>query len=278
MDQSAGRLVFLHWLLLSLNAGCINSGGFLAAGQFVSHVTGFATLFGVNAAESHLMTAVGTLSVPLFFLLGSVTAGLLIDRPVRLGRKPHFDYVMLISSLCLFACAFAGRFEQFGVFGEEQHLRTTYFLLVLLCLSSGLQNAAITASSGSSVRTTHLTGITTDLGLGIARIISNHDRKDSRVKLEAKTNWLRIATIVSFTLGSAIGAWLFLKVEYLGFLLPACISLYSAIQGRNLKMNRSRFSVLPFTSKDFDRIFTTPVLKVFVKGKRSGNAMGGRSE
>lgn len=274
-DHSAGHLVFLHWLLLSFNAGCINSGGFLAAGTFVSHVTGFATLFGVNLAESKTMTAIGTLSVPIFFLLGSVTAGLLIDRPIHLGRKPHFDFVMLISAICLLAAAFAGRLEQFGVFGANEHLGTTYVLLVLLCLASGLQNAAITASSGSSVRTTHLTGLTTDLGLGIARFISNHDRRDERVRLEAKTNWLRVATILTFALGSTVGAWLFLKVHYLGFILPATIALYSAVQGRNFKMNRLRYSILPFTTKDFERNFTDPVLKVLNKGKSTRTPVRG---
>lgn len=65
-DESAGNLVVLHWSLLSFNGGCINAGGFLATGRFVSHVTGFATLFGVDMANSQIDAALGILSVPIF--------------------------------------------------------------------------------------------------------------------------------------------------------------------------------------------------------------------
>ncbi len=51
MDQLPSNWVLFHWFLLSFNAGCINAGGFLATGRFVSHVTGFATFFGVDLAN-----------------------------------------------------------------------------------------------------------------------------------------------------------------------------------------------------------------------------------
>src|SRR4051794_20811225 len=145
-DQTPSNLVVLHWFLLSFNGGCINAGGFLATGRFVSHVTGFATLFGVDVTSRQIDAAAGILSVPLFFLLGAFIAGLLIDRPVYRGKKPHFDWVMGLSALCLFGAAGGGEMLQFGSFGEVAKLKESYLLLALLCLASGLQNAAITSS------------------------------------------------------------------------------------------------------------------------------------
>jgi uncharacterized membrane protein YoaK (UPF0700 family) len=234
-DQTPSNKVVFHWFMLSFNGGCINAGGFLATGKFVSHVTGFATLFGVDLMSNQVAAALSMLVVPLFFLLGAFIAGLLIDRPMDLGRKPHFDWVMGLSSFCLLIAA-SGELFQFGGFGEIFRLRHAFYLLALLCLASGLQNAAITSSSLRSVRTTHLTGITTDLGLGLARLFIFDAKKDLYQK-EVRSNQLRIGSIVSFILGSAVGAWVFLKVGYVGFYIPTLITAYAAWHGRKAKLN-----------------------------------------
>lgn len=234
-DQDVDRFVVLHWFLLSFSGGAINAGGFLATGKFVSHVTGFATLFGEGLVNSDFKIAFGLLSVPFFFLIGSFVAGLLIDRPLYQNEKPHFDWVMGISALCLLFAAGGGELLHFGEFGDTFKLNQSYVLLVLLCLASGLQNAAITSSSGSSVRTTHLTGLTTDLGLGLSRVFSS-DLKADRIRKEWRANYLRMGSIFSFVIGSAIGALVFVKFGYKGFVLPAMISAYASWHGRKAKL------------------------------------------
>jgi uncharacterized membrane protein YoaK (UPF0700 family) len=64
-------------------AGTINSGGFLACGRWVTHVTGFATFFGIDLVTGEYKLALSMLIVPMFFLLGSFVSGYLID--VRLA-------------------------------------------------------------------------------------------------------------------------------------------------------------------------------------------------
>jgi uncharacterized membrane protein YoaK (UPF0700 family) len=235
-DQNANNIVVLHWFLLSLNGGFINAGGFLATGRFVSHVTGFATLFGVDLSKSQVETAFGILSVPFFFLLGAFIAGTLIDRPIYKGKRPHFDWVMGLSSFALLLAATGGELLQFGSFGFSVPLEQSYVLLVLLCLASGLQNAAITSSSGKSVRTTHLTGLTTDLGLGLARVVTFDSKKEAH-QAELRATYLRLGSIAAFVIGSALGAWFFLKLGYKGFLIPALINLYAAWHGRKAKLH-----------------------------------------
>ncbi len=239
LEANPSRKVYWHWLALTFSAGSINAGGFLAAGRFVSHVTGFATLFGVDLAVGQVVAGFGILSVPLFFMGGGMLAGLLIDRPIFNKKQPHFDWVMGISAACLIAAAVAGSLNQWGMLGKMVKLRQAYWYLALLCLSSGLQNAAITTSSGNSVRTTHLTGLTTDIGLGIARIFTL-SLDNPLVKNERGLLKVRFATIVAFICGSVVGALLFIKFRYLGFLLPASIALYFSFLGRQFKL-RTRF-------------------------------------
>ena len=234
LNEQAGIKIILYWFLLSFNGGFINAGGFLATGRFVSHVTGFATLFGVSAVGHRYDSALGILSVPFFFMAGAFLAGMLIDRPIHQGKKPHFDYVMGLSAICLFLAASGGELAQFGTFGGEFKLKQSYALMSLLCLACGLQNGAITSSSGSSVRTTHLTGLTTDLGLGIAKIFS-HLHHPHALKNEIHINQLRVGTIVSFVIGSAVGAYFFVQFGYWGFMLPAIIACYATYHGRKVK-------------------------------------------
>jgi uncharacterized membrane protein YoaK (UPF0700 family) len=228
--ENTSNSVVLHWFLLCINGGAINAGGFLATGKFVSHVTGFATLFGVGISQSKIDQALGILSVPLFFLLGAFVAGLLIDRPLFEGRKPHFDWVMGISAICLFTVAFGGGVIHLGAFGESVALKENYLMMTLLCLASGLQNGAITSSSSASVRTTHMTGLTTDLGLGLARVFT-FQLKTENLLAERRANLLRFGSILSFIIGSALGAFIFVHFGYSGFIVPGLISTYVAWLG-----------------------------------------------
>jgi uncharacterized membrane protein YoaK (UPF0700 family) len=230
LHQGASRATVLHWFLLAFLAGSVNAGGFLACGRFVSHVTGFATLFGVHVAENRWDAAIGILSVPMYFLLGVMISAYLIDRPFRRGKRPHYTFVMFLVMSCLLAAALLGHYQYFGPFGEPIRLKRDYFLLVLLCGASGLQNGAITTSSGASVRTTHLTGLTTDMGIGLVRALTAPQVSAvsiARTDLEWRWVRFRIGTFLSFAMGSAIGALLFVSVGYLGFLLPAGLAFYA---------------------------------------------------
>ncbi len=235
IDQPSDRKASLNWLLLGFNGGFINAGGFLVTGRFVTHVTGFATLFGVDSVQHGWDEALGILSVPLFFLGGSFLAGWLIDRRAFRGEAPHYDYVMALCAGALLVAAFATSFTHFVPFGETLRVKEVYLVLAALCLASGLQNAALTSSSGNSVRTTHLTGITTDLGLGLARLLSLGSR-DERAARERHANRLRAGTILAFIAGSAVGAWVFFHTRYVGFLIPAFIAATAAWQGRRTKL------------------------------------------
>jgi len=212
------------WLALAFQAGVVNAGGVLACHRFVTHTTGFGTTFGTEVAHGRLWTGLGMLSVPLFFICGAMASAFLVDRRLIQNKAPHYATVLFLMMLLMGTTLSAGVAGEFGSFGEPLTLTRDYILLALLALTSGLQNAMVTTAFGAIVRTTHLTGISTDLGIGIVRLISNAQKAEQRHN-EVRATWMRIGIISSFIFGSTLSSFIYLSVQYWGFVIPFLISL-----------------------------------------------------
>lgn len=212
------------WMLMAFQAGLFNIGGFMACHRFVSHVTGFATYFGYELSQKEQARhAVGMLVVPLFFLFGAMLSGLLVDIRLKLHKKPKY-YISF--GLIFFLCgvvAFGGIFGYFGHFGQPLESSRDYTLLIFLCLICGIQNGTIATVSKSVIRTTHLTGITTDLGLGLVRLF-NRKKLDESMDNEKNATLMRIGIISFFGFGSVVGAFVFNSFGHGGFLIPVLTS------------------------------------------------------
>lgn len=211
------------WLSLAFQAGVINAGGVLACHRFVTHTTGFGTTFGTELAFGRFWTAFGMLSVPAFFILGTLISAFLIDRRVIQNQTPRYSVVLFLMTLLMGVTTAAGLTGNLGSFGEPLILARDYTLLALLCLTSGLQNAMVTTAFGAVVRTTHLTGITTDLGIGLVRLIANVQKPENR-RNEVRATWMRVGIISSFIVGSTVSSYIYLSVHYWGFAIPLLIS------------------------------------------------------
>lgn len=214
---------FALWDSLAFQAGFVNVGGLLACHRFVTHTTGFASQFGVEMAYQHYRVAIGIVSVPLFFLFGSCISAFYTDRRKILELKPNYTVLFFIMVFSYFLVTFLGINNFFGPFGTDLAIGEDYFLMGLLSFSSGIQNAMITSISSAVVRTTHLTGLTTDLGIGLVRIFSYKFQNPLREQ-ELKANSMRLGIILSFIVGSWFGGYSFLEHNYYGFLVPLCIS------------------------------------------------------
>lgn len=223
------------WLTMAFQAGVINAGGFLACQRFVTHTTGFATYIGNEIARGNLRAAIGMASVPTFFLAGAATSAYFIDRRIASHRQPLYSLMFAAITLFMLIVSFGGNAGVFGHFSEPLSAARDYLLLALLCLSAGLQNGTITSAAGAVVRTTHLTGITTDLGLGIVRAHSRQYSTDVRHN-ERRANRMRVGIITFFIFGSTVGAFSFYRFGYWGFLWPAGISMTLALLSLNYQL------------------------------------------
>lgn len=211
------------WMTMAFQAGVINVGAFMACHRFVSHVTGFATFFGHEINQTKNSNAFGMLVVPLFFLMGCMISGQLIDIRLKLHKNPRYyiTFGLMFSLNCLVLGL--GLNGYFGSFGEPLEFLHDYILLVILCLLCGIQNGTVTTVSKSVIRTTHLTGITTDLGIGLVRFL-NRNKLQGELGNEITANFMRIGIISFFVLGSVSGGFIFNQLQYAGFIVPVITS------------------------------------------------------
>ncbi len=214
--------VFL-WILLAFQSGYINAAGFIACHRFVSHMTGFGTQVGLSIGEGKLLMAFEMMLAPVSFILGCILSGFLIDRRIYTGKEAHVRTSSVIQCLLIVGVYIGGTMDLFGVFGEPLELQRDFALLFILCFMCGLQNATFTALSNGQIRTTHLTGLSTDIGIHLVRNRYMSVGKDKYREL-VNVNWLRFYTFLSFFAGSAISVIVMMIGEYQGFILPVATS------------------------------------------------------
>ncbi len=210
---------------MAFQAGAINAGAYISCHRFVSHVTGFATLVGTDFAQERFSDAFNMAVVPIFFLIGTMISAYYVDRRSILNKKPQYTALIVIIAFFMYIAAFGGKLDWFGPFFTPNNVTPNATILSILCLTCGIQNATITSASGSVVRTTHLTGITTDLGIGLMRLVSK-GQSEELIAREKRGTVMRLGIITSFILGSVIAALIFYSVGYAGYFLPAGTSTF----------------------------------------------------
>lgn len=232
--------VFL-WGLLGFQAGFINAFGFLSCGRYVSHVTGFGTQIGVSLAGSNPWFALELLGFPLSFIFGAFLSGALTIAKIERGERPRFDVVMAALSVVILFLVLLGNHGIFGDFGESLVSTRDFILLFLLSFICGLQNACFAVMTRGQIRTTHLTGISTDVGSEMARIyLGNLHEKE--LEISQRANFSRVFTLVSFASGSILSVLVCRKIDYLGLLVPFFTSLvvFFAVRAISLSLDKSK--------------------------------------
>lgn len=220
------------WFLLALQGGFVNVGGFMAVHRFVSHMTGFGTWIGVELVQKNYLDTLGMMAVPTSFLFGAMVSAWFIERKRMKKKSPMYSTVLsLMISIFLMITIF-GYFQFFGIFGEPFNYGRDYVLLFMLTFVCGLQNAVISSASGAVVRTTHLTGVTTDLGIGLVRLWTDRHHFTKKDNKELFATFFRLGIIFSFVLGSVIGAFAFSYFAFLGFSVPFFISIFVLLKLR----------------------------------------------
>lgn len=236
------------WALLSFQAGYMNAFGFLACGRYVSHVTGFGTQIGAALASQGAAFALELSGFPFFFVLGSFSSGLVTCFRIERGLKPRFELVMGLVPVFILILLVLGQIGQFGAFGDKLVEQWDFMLLFLLSFTCGMQNGCIAVLTRGLVRTTHLTGTSTDIGTDFARILSGK-LEEKELLLTRKTNYSRIATFFAFTAGSILSVIFSARLEYASLIAPfiTSIVIFCSIFsiGRRLDLNAKSNGLSP---------------------------------
>lgn len=193
---------------LALLAGTVNAISVLQFDlQASSHVSGLATSLGISASAGLARTA-HIAALLLSFIGGATISGLVnFNSSMRLGRQ--YGLLQLIEGLLLLA-AWSLLTAGFGM-GQ-------YFMIC----ACGLQNAMVSTYSGSVVRTTHLTGIFTDLGLMLGGSIRGFP-------VDRRKVLIFLTIITGFISGGAAGALIYNRWQIDALLGPVVVCLALAV-------------------------------------------------
>lgn len=198
---------------LAFVAGAVNAGGFFAVGQYTSHMSGVVSALADNLVlgETALLVA-GLASLGAFFC-GAATSAVLINWGRRREAHSRYALPLLLEAALLLA---------FGLLGvrvaEQGHIAA---IVALLCFVMGLQNAIITKASRAEIRTTHVTGLVTDIGIELGKLCYwNRDPAIARVTADRPRLALLGSLLAMFFIGGLAGAFGF---KYLGFM--TCVPL-----------------------------------------------------
>jgi uncharacterized membrane protein YoaK (UPF0700 family) len=201
-------------------AGAANAGGFLAVGQYTSHMTGVVSSIADNIVLGNVTLALAGLGTLVAFLLGAMTTAWLVNWGLRHQLHSSYGLPLLVEAVALLA---------FGLFGAAIKLFALVFLpltVLVLCFIMGLQNAVVTKISKAEIRTTHVTGLVTDLGIELGRLLYIN-RSGLGDKVFARRDKLRLQCllITSFFTGGVVGALGFKHLGYISALPLALVLL-----------------------------------------------------
>lgn len=207
--------------LLAFVAGATNAGGFLAVQQYTSHMTGIVSAMADDLALGTYEVALGGIGALISFVVGAAVASVLIN--FARHRRMTSEYALpLILEAGLLLC--------FGVVGAKLSLIHGLFVpatVMLLCFIMGLQNALITKLSRAEIRTTHITGIVTDIGIQLGKLFYwNSRRAPGRPRVVSDRSRLAILVMlaVSFFGGGVVGALGFRHAGYVAT-VPLALAL-----------------------------------------------------
>lgn len=212
-------------ILLSFVSGIVNVSGLFAYGVLTTNVTGHFAFFSEELVRLDYKKASVFLLFTICFLFGAFLSNFISTFASKnKSNNPHM-YSILLEIILITTVGLSINIENSNVVNSQFY---TFSLLIAM----GIQNALVTFISKSVVRTTHLTGLFTDLGIDFSQFIFNKIKQKNKMIYE--NIQLKLSIIFSFSLGCIIGGYLFQFIK-LRTLLLASIFLVSILIYDNFK-------------------------------------------
>ncbi|RVV97299.1 DUF1275 domain-containing protein [Mesobaculum littorinae] len=192
---------------LALAAGAVNAAGFRSLGHFSANMTGNVSTMSDMLALGRVATAMGFLALLVAFVCGALFCGLIVRAGARQGIGGIYALAILIEAALLVPLAMVDLVASGAGSG--------WTLVIGLSFLMGLQNATTTGISEARVRTSHVSGIATDIGLELAELVIRDPRRpDPRPRLV-----LHGATLLAFFGGGVAGVWGYERIGAVVFLV-----------------------------------------------------------
>lgn len=190
---------------LALNAGMVNVIGLVSlASQSVTHMTGISSLIAIHAFGQDWSQVIYLGQIILCFFLGTAISGTIVRHStVKLGRR----YATTL-------------YVQTGLLGISWWFmaKNPHDALLFASMASGIQNALASNYSGFIVRTTHLTGVITDLGLALGHCIRG-------LTVDRRRIIIHLLILIGFMIGGFIGVFIYHLSPRHSLMVPTLLTL-----------------------------------------------------
>ncbi len=216
----------LAWSLAFV-AGGVNAGGFLAVHSYTSHVTGAVAKISDELVLGNATLALEGVGVVCSFAMGAFFSTLLVSYGRRHRFKSHYALSLMIE---------AGLMMVFGMIGSGLNSVHGLFVpltVMLLSFMMGMHNSMVTNISNAEVRTSHMTGIVTDLGIELSRLFYfNRSRHQKMQPIRANRDKLKLHGLIlgAFLGGGFVGALSFKHVGFKSALFFAAFLVFLAVR------------------------------------------------
>lgn len=201
-----GAVIFIGAFLLALLAGFVNGSMLQVLDVPVSHMSGAISRFATDLAV-HRPDDLKFISIIVgFFALGSAVSGVIIGGQHLDTDKPY-GVVLILEAIALFVA--------YWLLREENG-----WSLACAAMACGLQNAMVSRYYGMVIRTTHVTGVVTDIGFMLGAWMRHRTIKAWRLGLLT-------LILVGFAIGIYVSALMLQTWRTVGLLVAAisCMSI-----------------------------------------------------
>lgn len=214
--RTAGNDLVLATILAGI-AGAANAGGFFALHQYTSHMTGYLSQLADNIATLNTRVALVSICAISAFVTGAGFSTVLINWARDSASRQQYAWPLAMQG------AFMICFSWGGIFTSEIG---RLFSLACLCFIMGMQNATITKISSARIRTTHATGMITDIGIEVGRAVFAILRPNSGARMNGPKLRILLQLVMAFLVGGIVGAVGYSLIGFF-FSLPLALILLS---------------------------------------------------
>lgn len=192
-------------LFTSIIAGMVNVSSLVLFFSFTSNITGHYAILAEEIANGNWFQVIVVLFWVSLYFIGSFISNFLIINSSKKYIFVAHSIPMILEMLCFLVVGF------YGQFNYKETLTETEFLVSVLLFAMGLQNGLTASISNFSLKTTHLTGLTTDLAMHFSMLTKQEFRSMPAVIEKTK---LLLIVLFSYLIGGVVAGLIILKFQF----------------------------------------------------------------
>ncbi|MBP6619042.1 MAG: DUF1275 domain-containing protein [Leadbetterella sp.] len=201
--------------LTAFTSGMVNIASLLIFFSFSSNITGHYAILAAEIVKGNTYQIVVVLGWILMFFIGSFVSNQMV---INFNKKSTYlahSLPILLEIICLIVVGY------YGQFFYRETLFETEFLLMVMLFAMGLQNGLTASISNFTVKTTHLTGLTTDLAILASMFTKKEFRDNSELVNKSK---LLLSIVVSYIVGAIASGYTYQLLQFKVFYV-VCVFL-----------------------------------------------------